>query len=238
MASPMSAVHRFSGFPPRFFQFFRGLARHNNTSWFEARRHDYATAVLDPARAFVSELAERLRSISPGIRHDLCIDGTGSIMRIQRGQSARSDSAPFKTHLGIIFWEGSGPKTACPGFYIHVDVEAAQVYGGIHTFPKELLVVFRRAVVDEGMGADLMAALAPLATVGGFELGGERLGQVPLGYRPDHPRAHLLRYTGLFARSPNIDAQAIASPQLVELCYRYCEEMGPMHRWLVKMAGC
>ena len=48
-------------------KFFKGLDRNNSKAWFEKHREEYDTHVLDPARAFVTDMGERLLELSPNI---------------------------------------------------------------------------------------------------------------------------------------------------------------------------
>jgi hypothetical protein len=58
-----------------------------------------------------------------------------------------------------------------------------------------------------------------------------------MGYDPQHPRAHLLRYTALYAHSPRIDLDIVTSPELVDVCYAHCWTMLPLHLWLAPVVG-
>ena len=117
-----------------------------------------------------------------------------------------------------------------------MDAGGAGLYGGMHSFPRPLLTAYQEAVADEQLGAELESALASLNDSGIFEVGGEQYKRVPRGYDPDHPRANLLRYKGLHARSPKIEPATLVSPNLVETCFEYCHRMAPLHRWLVEVS--
>jgi uncharacterized protein (DUF2461 family) len=60
----------FNGFPPETLTFFTELAANNNKSWFDTHRTDYDTYVLEPARAFVIALGDRLRDLAPQVMAD------------------------------------------------------------------------------------------------------------------------------------------------------------------------
>ena len=74
---------------------------------------------MTPARLFVGEMGARLKKLSPGVQADPRVDK--SIFRIFRDTRFSRDKTPYKTHLGIWFWEGDGPRMECSGFYFHLD---------------------------------------------------------------------------------------------------------------------
>ena len=78
---------------------------------------------------------------------------------------------------------------------------------GQHVFPREVLAAYREAVDDESMAGKLEKAFEAVDKNGDNEVGGEHYKRVPRGYDADHPRQELLRYNGLWAKSPTIDAR-------------------------------
>jgi uncharacterized protein (TIGR02453 family) len=229
----MTATHAFTGFPAQGLQFLQDLARDNNRDWFQAHKDDYLNFVLAPAQAFVVALGERLRSLSPEIDYDAKSGGGGSIMRIYRDVRFSKDKRPYNTHVGMVFWEGRLKRMENPGFFVGVEPTGAGVYVGQHLFSKPQLDVYRQAVVDEDLGSDLAKALVSLQDAGDYAIGGSHYKKVPPGYDPLHPRAELLKFNGLHASSRPIPPEQVQSPDFVEVCYRHCQNMSPLHRWLV-----
>lgn len=87
-------MNTFTGFDPAAFAFLRDLADHNGRAWFHEHRHVYQEHLLEPARAFVLAMGERLAAFSPGIHADPRVNG--SILRIARDTRlrVRSDALP------------------------------------------------------------------------------------------------------------------------------------------------
>lgn len=222
----------FNGFPNEAIQFFKDLRKNNQREWFQAHKKDYEQCVLAPAEAFVEALGERLQTISPTIQAIPKTTG-GSIMRIYRDVRFSKDKSPYKTNLGIIFWEGDGKKTENPGFYFHLDADGTFFGGGLNRSPKAFMVPFRDALIDERLGAKFEAALQRLQA--GYEVRGEQYKSVPQGYDPEHKRADLLRYKGLFISTPEITLAQVASPGLVDICFAHSQVMAPVHHWLVEV---
>lgn len=232
----MSEHASFSGFPPEGLRFLSELAANNNREWYEEHKQDYRRYVVEPALIFVEILGQRLQQeISSGIIYDTRTNGSGSLMRIHRDTRFSEDKTPYKTHVGLMFWEGPAKKLENPGFMLHLDPTGGEVYGGVYMFSKPLLTAYRTAVLDENLGSQLTAALETVQGAGGYTTGGEHYKRVPRGFDADHERADLLRYNGLHASSPRIDTGAIISPELVELCLQHCRAMAPLQQWLVQM---
>ncbi len=120
-----------------------------------------------------------------------------------------------------------------PGYGIGFDREGWGLHGGHHTFSKPVLEAYRDAVVDETLGPELEAAISPLRRGGAYEIGEMKYRRVPQGYDPNHPRAHWLRYGGLWAYRNFRDTRVLLSPEFVDRCFEVCQELAPLHRWLV-----
>jgi uncharacterized protein (TIGR02453 family) len=228
----MSNRHSFSGFPQESLQFYKELAANNNRDWFKAHEQDYSHYVLEPAQAFVIRLGERLKTISSGIAYSSLTNGTGSVMRIHRDIRFSKDKSPYHTYLRIIFWEGKAKKTENPGFYFSMDAYGGGLFAGMHMFSKELLEIYRKAVVDPELGKQLEDGLTAIRSAGKYEIGGEYYKRVPIGYPVEHKRSGLLLYNGLYVISPKIEATTITSPEVIDVCYAHCYNMAPVQQWL------
>jgi uncharacterized protein (TIGR02453 family) len=224
----------FQGFPRQTVRFFQLLARNNTKKWFDAHRDEYEGDVLGPARAFVVAMYERLRRLSDEVNADPRVDR--SIFRLHRDVRFSRDKSPFKTHLGIFFWEGGRPRMECPGYYFHLEPPRLMLGAGLYMFPKPVLARYRKAVADARTGAELAKA-ASVVTSRGYEIGGETLKRVPRGFDAAHPRADLLRHTGLYAGTEVRIPATLHSAGIVDWCLRRYEQMDPVERWLVRRLG-
>ena len=230
----MDEVKAFEGFPEEGFRFFRELAVNNDREWFAEHKQEYIDFLQTPALSLVVELGERLKSEFPRIAYDLRTNGAGSIMRIYRDIRFSKDKTPYKTHIGINFWEGP-QKKGSPGFHFFMDTEGAAFYGGYHVFPKEYLAAYRDSVAGGRSGENLRKALDKMVKNKGFEFGGEQLKRVPPGYDKQSPRGDLLRYKGLWIKSSRLDLNTLSSPSLVDTCAANAHIMGSVHRWFVEV---
>ena len=229
----MPQIPEFSGFPEEALTFFAELGLNNNREWFNPRKEQYRKLVLEPAQAFVVAFGEGLQELSQDIQYDPRANGSGSLKRIYRDTRFSKDKTPYKTHLGIHFWQGPHDrKMDNPGFFFHMGVDGSWLYGGHYQFPGPLLAAYRMAVVDDGMGGEMIALLDRIRSNKGFETGGEHYKRVPQGFSKDHPRADYLRYNGLWAASGWIDREALTSSRLVEVCLDHARTMLPLIQWL------
>lgn len=224
----------FDGFPTDGLQFLADLRENNDREWFNARKSVYENALVKPAVAFIEALGERLKLISPELRYDTRLNGSGSMMRIYRDVRFSKDKAPYKTNLGIVFWQGNGRKIEMPGFYFHLAPGDVWIGGGLYRFPKQVIDPYRRAVDDPARGEALDAILADVQAAG-YRIHGEQYKRVPREYDKAHPRGDLLRYKGLFAGSDNIAIEHVTSPDLVDICFEQCTAVAPLQQWLAAL---
>lgn len=229
----MAQAEKFMGFSEKTVKFFHELAANNNREWFAAQRHDYDEYVLRPAQAFVVAMGERLRRLTPGIKADPRPDG--SLFRIYRDTRFSQDKAPYKTHLGIYFWEGKGPRLECSGYYFHLEPPHLMLGGGIYIFPRPLLERYRQAVLDPEYGDELAAAIKKITAHFGFSLGDKHYKRLPPGTDPAQPNAELLLHNGLYAGCETAVPPEFCSAALINYCWERFRPLEPLHRWLTEL---
>jgi uncharacterized protein (TIGR02453 family) len=229
--SIMVAASDFEGFPPSGLQFLADLKENNNREWFNERKELYLNDLVEPAKAFVAGLGGMLQGLNPSIHFDTRTNGSGSMFRIYRDVRFSKDKSPYKTHVGMVFWIGSGKKTDCPGFYVGVGADGAGVYGGMWQFAKQPLAAYRKAVDDPTTG-DRLAAILETLRADGYEIGGDTYKRVPHGFDPEHPHADLLKQRGLHAGQPAIEADVVSSPLFIPAAFEHCARYLPLVEWL------
>ena len=225
----------FTGFTKETIRFFTGLRRNNDRDWFAAHREVYDQQVMEPAKAFVVAMGERLRTVAPRIIAVPLVNK--SIFRLNRDTRFSLDPSPYKTNLGLYFWEGTKGRMECPGFYFHLEPPDIFLGGGMYMFPESLIPRYRRAVIDAKLGPELRKIVSGLAARKGFELGGTHYKRVPAGYDPGHPNADLLKHNALYAGWEARIPEELYSARLVDYCFERYEPILPLHRWLVKLTG-
>lgn len=225
----------FSGFTKETVRFFTGLRRNNNKEWFERNRETYDRHVMAPAKLFVTAMGQRLKTIAP---HIVAVPKVNkSIFRINRDTRFSLDSLPYKTNLGILFWDGDRPRMESSGFYFHLEPPDLWLGVGMYMIPDPLLGRFRKAVVDAKSGAEIRKITAAISAMAGSSLGGQHYKRVPAGFDPAHPNAALLKHNGLYASSEAKIPAELFSARLVDYCFERYEPLAPLHRWLMKLFG-
>lgn len=222
----------FRGFSHGTVAFWQELRQNNDKLWFDRHEARYRRDVLEPSRDFVVAMGERLRELAPLVRADPRVNG--SLFRIYRDTRFSPDKSPYKTHMGLWFWDGEGARMACSGFYFQLEPPNVMVAAGIYRLPKELLEAYREAVADDRRGPALAAAVAAIEAAG-LAVGNERYRRVPRGCDPGHPRARLLRFDGLYAFTEEPIPPALFGEGLVEWCFERWAPMLPLHEWLRQM---
>jgi len=223
------ASEGFQGFPTQGLEFLRGLAAHNQREWFEQRREIYESRLLAPAKALVVDLGQSLRQAIPGLMVDPRVNR--GLFRVARDTRFSPDKTPYKTHLGLWWWEGRGPRMAGAGFYLHLEPPNLMLAGGLYRFTPAQLAAFRTQVTSPQPGRRLAAILAELERKG-YQIGGMRYQRLPRGYTPDSLNAELLRHDGLHAALHQALPQEIASPAFVDWCLERFLPLVPLHDWL------
>jgi uncharacterized protein (TIGR02453 family) len=220
----------FNGFSKETLSFLTNLERNNEKKWFEANRQIFDQHVMADAELFVLDLGERLREFAPQINAIPKTDK--SIFRIYRDIRFSKDKRQYKSHLALLFWEGSGKKMESPGFYFHLEPKRLFLAAGMHIFTPSQLSAYRDAVVDDKHGAMLEKIINMIRSKGDYQLGWKKYKKVPRGYAADHPRAELLLYGGVgFSLDISVPKE-LMNQQAVEYCYKVYKDLSPIHVWL------
>ncbi len=227
--------YNFDGFSADTFKFFQEIKENNNKAWFDANKKRFKQSVQTPAQAFVVTLGEKLVTLTDSIQYDVKLNGSGSIMRIYRDVRFSKDKTPYKTNLGIVWWEGEGKKTEAPGFYFHMSADELWMGGGLYMFPKDFLPKYRAAVIDDELGGQLEHVIAELGAMG-YAVNGDQYARVPRGFDKEHPRAELLRYKGLTTGSGQLRKEEAFSAEFVNTCFAHCQNIALLQQWLAKVS--
>jgi uncharacterized protein (TIGR02453 family) len=226
----MDNNNRFEGFSKETFDFLRDLELNNNRSWFESNRIVYEDLVLRPAQDFVVEMGDRLKTISPRVSAIPLVDK--SIFRLYRDTRFSKDKTPYKTHIGLVFWQGPRKKLENPNYYVQLNKASIFVGAGEYRFPADLMRSYRDSVVHPRVGAELKRILDRITANPSYKIGGLHYKRVPRGYDPDHPHAGLLLHNGLYTYYEGALPDEIYSPRFVDYCFSILKEMSPLQGWL------
>ena len=223
-------MNNFKGFSKDSIKFYEDLTNNNSKEWFADHKSDYEEFVMKPARSFVIDLGERLQAISPEIQAIPKTDK--SIFRIYRDIRFTPDKRPFKTHLGILFWEGHRKKLECPGFYLQIDKDKIFIGSGLYMFPTDIRDIFRNAVADEKKGDELRKIIDKLQKQN-FQLGGRHYKKVPRGFDKDHKNAEFLLYNGFWAGKEFPIVEEFYAEDFIDWCFEHFLKMFDLHKWML-----
>lgn len=221
----------FQGFPKELIAFFEDLKENNSKEWFDNHKQDYEDFVKQPSIEFVISVGEKLKQIVPRVNALPLVNK--SLFRINRDTRFSRDKSPYKTNLGLWFWEGNRARMECPGFYFHLEDRNLMLGAGQYNFTPELLQKYREAVVDDKLGSGLRRAVNSVAR-NGYTIRGRHYKRAPRGFDPEHKRADLLRHNGLSAMYETKLPKEFFSPALVDYAFGHYKNMLPIHKWLLK----
>jgi uncharacterized protein (TIGR02453 family) len=229
----MTEQLEFRGFSKETLKFFNDLKKNNSKKWFETHKKDYETFVMQPSKAFVVAMGDKIRTHIPNIVAIPKINK--SLFRINRDTRFSPDKSPYKTNMGIYFWEGTRPRMECPGFYFHLEPTILLLGVGLYMFPKSLFDTYRNSVVHPKHGKDLTDIVAKIQRKKGYQIGGKHYKRVPAGFDPAHPNADLLLHNGIHVGVESSIPEEFYTKKLVDYCWKKFQPLLPLHSWLVAM---
>lgn len=219
----------FEGFPKELVVFFNDLAKNNTKLWFNEHKRNYEQFVKKPCIDFVNAMGEKLETIVPGIHAIPKINQ--SLFKIHRDVRFSNDKRPFKTNMGLWFWEGVARRMECSGFYFHLEGNELMFGAGIYMFPKHLLENYREAVIHRKLGPELPDIIENL-TGQGYNIGRKHYKKTPRGFDKTHANADLLLFNGLYSGVSMSIPDAFYSSDIVDLAFKHYHNMIPLHDWL------
>jgi uncharacterized protein (TIGR02453 family) len=177
--------------------FLRGLARHNDREWFNARKPVYERALKTPMLALVDEITQAMAGFAP----DHMRPAHKTVMRIYRDIRFSPDKRPYKTHLSA-WWSRRGmEKTSGGGFYLQIGPKESFLAAGVYMPERDQLLALRRWMADNHGEYRAMTAklLKPRAGSRSSRapamqpIDPDALKRMPKGFRSEHPADELLR---------------------------------------------
>lgn len=175
--------------------FYENLKKNNNKEWFAENRHIYDNIIIPNAKDYVTDMGKKLKTIVPDINYAPKIDG--SIFRIHKDARINKGKAPFKTHLGIIFWSGNS-RLSNPCFYLHIEPPFYYTGVGIARFSPEILSSYR-LMVNSKKYQDTLINIKNTVQANYFNILGDKLKNVPKGIEPvNHTAAEFLKYKSIY----------------------------------------
>lgn len=207
------------------------LEKNNNRDWFNSHKAEFDEAVTRPAQEFVFLMGQQLRTVIPGIIADPKVNR--SIFRLNRDTRFSTDKTPYKTNLGIYFWEGKQNRLETSGFYFHIEPKLFMLGVGMYMFSKEQLQNFREAITDPDEGKVIRAIVQKLSKT--YAFGDIHYKKYPKDFPKDHVNAEFLLYNGFYGYHSRKDMNALNEENIIPYCFRIFKAMAPLHQWLIRV---
>jgi uncharacterized protein (TIGR02453 family) len=229
-------ANKFEGFADAKASFFAKLAKNQQKDWFLAHKEEYEEGWQRPMTLLLEGVRDKLAgTYAP---RDL---GEPHVMRIYRDVRFSKDKSPYKT------WIGGGVPIAQPkkkkmpeapsALYFHVSTKDCFAGAGLYMMDPPTLEKFRKALLDEKRGKELMTLTNKLAKKGYTFVAAETLKKPPKGVEPDHPRVELLKKKGLVVMFPKFPRTELAKSALVDRLAKAAKECAPVVTWLASATG-
>lgn len=218
-------------FPGSPIKFLTALSKNNNKVWFEKNRDRYNLELLQPAVQFVIDLGEELVKLSPRINAIPKIDK--SIFRLHRDIRFSKDKSPYKTNLGLYFWEGKGKKMECSGLYFHIEPKLFFLGAGMYMFTSNQLKKYREIISNPVKAKELFEILKKVLRNKEYKLGGKTYKKIPRGFDPDYAYNELLLHSGFYIYYESKDFAWLTKGDPVQFAFKKFKEMYPLHLWVV-----
>lgn len=213
-------------FSPEALKFLRGLARHNDRTWFDPRKPIYEREVRQPMLALIDEINHAFADFAPDhIRppHKIMM----RIYRDTRFDASRGLPAkPYKTNAAA-WWLRTGlEKTSGAGFYFHFSPKETIIAAGAYMPSPDQLLAIRRHI--ERNHKQLRAILGDKKVKAAMnEFDGHKLSRAPRGFPADSPALDLLVYRQ-WGVSATLPAEFATQPKLLKEIVRRFQLAAPL----------
>ena len=185
------------GFTLETLTFLRGLARHNDREWFEARRDVYESALRQPMLAIVEQVNGEMRKFAP--LHVKAPEKT--VLRIYRDTRFSKSKLPYKQHYAAWWGRAGMLKTSGAGYYLHLSAKQLQIAAGLYMPDTAQTLLVRRYLLDHH--EEFRSMVASRALKAKMQMSDPRaLTRAPKGFAADHPAIDLVLY-----RNWGVDAE-------------------------------
>ena len=228
--------NHFEGFSAETVFFLKNLKENNNREWFLARKKDYNRKVLQPASQFILEMGQQLKKLAPEINAVPKVNR--SICRIYRDTRYSSDKVPYKTHLGIWFWQGSRKVNKSTGYYFELRPEHIYLSVGMTSFSRRILNQYRKAVATPNSGEKLVKIVNTIQQNSDYQMNKEYFKHVPTGFHLQGKRSELIRFNALFAETLMSIPPELYNKKILKLCFNIFKDLSPLQQWLVNYVQC
>jgi uncharacterized protein (TIGR02453 family) len=211
------------------FKFLRGLARHNDKTWFNDHKAQYEDHVRQPFLRLLTDLQPDLAAVSLHFRSEPKTVG-GSLFRSYRDARFSNDKSPYKSWQGARLFHERHKQVPAPSFYLHLQPGECFVGAGLwHPEPDTQRRV-RQFILDNPGSWKKAAHDAPFRRRFEFEES-EKLVRPPRGFPADFEFIEDLKHRNfVFWRS--LDDATMTGPKLRQTVAADLKALGPFVDYL------
>lgn len=205
---------RFGGWRAEAIEFYEGLEADNSKTYWQEHKAVYDELVRGPMDALLAELAPEF--------------GDGKVFRPNRDVRFSADKSPYKTAVAATLGNRG---------YVQFSAEGLAAGCGLYVMAPDQLDRYRRAVVDERAGRELVRIVARVRDPGLEVTAHEVLKTAPKGYPKDHSRIDLLRLKGLVTWKEWPVGAWLATRKAKDRVVDVLRASKPLHDWLGAHVG-
>jgi uncharacterized protein (TIGR02453 family) len=202
----------FKGWPVEAIEFFEGLEADNSKTYWTANKSVYEDAVRAPMEALLQQLTAEF--------------GPGKVYRPYRDVRFSADKTPYKTAIAASNERG----------YVQLSSQGLAAATGYWHMARDQLVRYRAAVDDKRKGAALEAITVALRKAR-YTVGGAGVRTAPRGYKADHPRIELLRFTDMTVWREWPPAAWLGTAKAADRIVKVWRDAAPLTDWLDEYVG-
>jgi len=173
---------------PEGMKFLRGLEKHNDREWFNARKAIYEAELKEPILAIVRKITDAMVGFAPNhVR-----PAEKSVFRIYRDTRFSNNKLPYKTHVAA-WWSHMGmEKTSGAGYYFQISPKGVVIAAGAYMPEKEQLAAIRNWLLENHVAFRKVLQSAAIRRTF-TEFAGEALTRPPKGFPCGHPAMDLIK---------------------------------------------
>jgi uncharacterized protein (TIGR02453 family) len=202
----------FKGWPVEAIEFFEGLEADNTKTYWTANKGVYEDAVRAPMEALLEQVAPEF--------------GAGKVYRPYRDVRFSADKTPYKTAIGASNERG----------YVQLSAQGLAAAAGYWHMARDQLARYRPAVDNDRTGKELEKIVAALRKAK-YVVGGDGVRTAPRGYKTDHPRIELLRFTDMTVWKEWPPAAWFGTAKAADRIVKVWRDAAPLQDWLDEHVG-
>ncbi|GAB7140639.1 hypothetical protein RsTz2092_05890 [Deferribacterales bacterium RsTz2092] len=228
--------NEFVGFPQETLQYLADLADNNTREWWHENKGRYEKYFLQPAFAFTNAMGAVLVRHIKGLSYEARVDR--SIFRLNRDTRFSKGGAPYKTHIGIVFWKGPyADRHLNPGFYFQIEPQGLFLAAGAWMPTPEMLSEYRLALADKRRGAEFEKLMRALGKEGLKLNEDNKLKKAPKGFDPEHKLADYAKHKNFYVgMNDYFLSDIVHTRELLDYCEAFYSKCTGFVSWLAELA--